>query len=95
MEFLNPAGLLNLAKWLWDQIAMWRIRRYAPSARRVRLVVALTRSDYEAIPSNLKEGIMFLQLPDQPPDQGNGSPDPDSQEKDELDDPAPSAKKGE
>ncbi len=74
---------------------MWRIRRHAPSAKRVRLIVSLTQKDYEAIPSDLKEGILFVISGDQPPDQGGGSPNPDSQEENKLDGAEPSGTKGE
>ncbi|MCY4547817.1 MAG: hypothetical protein OXC28_05565, partial [Defluviicoccus sp.] len=63
--------------------------------KRVRLIVSLTQKDYEAIPSDLKEGILFVISGDQPPDQGGGSPNPDSQEENKLDGAEPSGTKGE
>ena len=82
MEFLNllnPFFVFGLIRSAVANYRMWKIRRYAPSARRIPLIVVVSQKDFEAIPSALKEGVLFLVSDQQPESQRNGDADPKGQ----------------
>jgi len=60
MEFLNPFAIFALTKQAWSQYRMWKILRYAPSAKKISLIVSVSQADFEKIPDALKQDNYFF-----------------------------------
>ena len=79
MEFLNPLFIIGFIRTALFKVRMWQIRKHAPSAKRISLILSVSRKDYEAIPNDLKRDALFLLSDEEQDDEGNRPPDPKSQ----------------
>ncbi|MDE2739866.1 MAG: hypothetical protein OXH47_10110 [Paracoccaceae bacterium] len=65
-SFLNPLTILNGLVRLFNWWKIRRIRRHAPSAKMVNLIVTLTQQDYDTLPTDLKkQEVLFVILENQ------------------------------